>query len=153
MKKGSIKNTRINAEVRKEIQSVVMNGIKDPRISPMTSITDARVTADLKYCTVYVSVLGNDEEMAQTLEGLKSATGFIRRELARTVNLRLTPELRFVPDRSMAYGAHIDSLLDDMKKSGQMGNEEENAGEAGNSTEEERAGAEGSGAGNTEADR
>ena len=57
MKKGSIKNTRINAEVRKELQSIVMNGIKDPRISPMTSITDARVTADLHYCTVYVSVL------------------------------------------------------------------------------------------------
>lgn len=124
MKKGSIKNTRINSEVRKEIQSVVMNGIKDPRISPMTSITDARVTADLKYCTVYVSVLGDDEVMRQTLEGLKSATGFIRRELARTVNLRLTPELRFVPDRSMAYGAHIDSLLNDMRKSGQLGEEE-----------------------------
>lgn len=116
MKKGSIKNTRINAEVRKEIQSVVMNGIKDPRISPMTSITDARVTADLKYCTVYVSVLGNDAAVEDTLAGLKSATGFIRCELARTINLRITPELRFVADRSLAYGAHIDSILDELKK-------------------------------------
>ena len=124
MKKGSIKNTRINSEVRREIQAVVMNGIKDPRISPMTSITDARVTADMKYCTVYVSVLGGEDAMRQTLEGLQSASGFIRRELAHTVNLRLTPELTFKPDRSMAYGAHIDSVLNDMKKNGQMGDDE-----------------------------
>ena len=61
MKKGSIKNTRINAEVRKEIQSILMNGLKDPRVSPMTTVTDARVTADLRYCTVYVSVYGGPE--------------------------------------------------------------------------------------------
>ena len=116
MKKGSIKNTRINAEVRKEIQSILMNGLKDPRVSPMTTVTDARVTADLRYCTVYVSVYGGPEAAEQTLEGLRKASGYIRSELARTVNLRITPELKFAADRSMAYGAHIDSVLDELKK-------------------------------------
>ena len=102
MKKGSIKNTRINAEVRKEIQSILMNGLK--------------VTADLRYCTVYVSVYGGPEAEEQTLEGLRKASGYIRSELARTVNLRITPELRFAADRSIAYGAHIDSVLDELKK-------------------------------------
>ncbi len=116
MKKGSIKNTRINAEVRKEIQSILMNGLKDPRVSPMPTVTDARVTADLRYCTVYVSVYGGPEAEEQTLEGLRKASGYIRSELARTVNLRITPELKFAADRSMAYGAHIDSVLDELKK-------------------------------------
>lgn len=134
MKKGSIKNTRINAEVRKEIQAILMRGIKDPRVSPMASITDARVTADLKYCTVYVSVLGDEQTVADTLAGLKSASGYIRRELAHTVNLRITPELRFVADNSMSYGAHIESILGELKEAGGMGsddeeNEEENGGE------------------------
>lgn len=115
MKKGSIKNTRINAELRKELQAIVMGGIKDPRVSPMASITDARVTADLKYCTVYVSVLGGERESEETIEGLKSASGYIRRELARTVNLRITPELRFLPDRSLEYGAHIEHILEELK--------------------------------------
>ena len=116
MKKGSIKNTRINSEVRKEVSSIIQNGIKDPRISPMTSVTDARVTADLKYCTVYISVMGGEDAQKKTLEGLNSAMGFIRRELAHTVNLRITPELRFVLDTSMAYGEHIDRLLNQIKE-------------------------------------
>ncbi len=130
MKKGSIKNTRINAEVRKEIQSILMNGLKDPRVSPMTTVTDARVTADLKYCTVYVSVYGGAEAEAETLAGLKKASGYIRSELARTVNLRITPELKFVADRSMAYGAHIDSVLDELKKTENWDSDGEQDGEA-----------------------
>ena len=109
-----MKNTRINAEVRKEIQNVVMNGIKDPRVSAMTTVTDARVTADLRYCTVYVSVLGSEAEAEETLAGLKRAAGFIRSELAHSVNLRITPELKFVLDESMAYGAHIDKVLEEL---------------------------------------
>jgi len=130
MKKGSIKNTRINSEVRKEIQSILMGGLKDPRVSPMTSVTDARVTADLRYCTVYVSVLGSEAEIQETLEGLKQASGYIRRELARTVNLRITPELRFLPDRSMEYGAHINSVLDELKEREGWDTEEEDAEDA-----------------------
>ena len=97
----------------------------------MASITDARVTADLKYCTVYVSVLGDEQAVADTLAGLKSASGYIRRELAHTVNLRITPELRFVADNSMSYGAHIESILGELKEAGGMGSDEENEEENG----------------------
>lgn len=127
MKKGSIKNTRINSEVRKEIQNIVMNGLKDPRVSPMTTITDARVTADLRYCTVYVSVLGGEQAVKDTMDGLERASGFIRRELAHTVNLRITPELRFVADSSLAYGDHIDRMLKDLRDANGMGSDDEEA--------------------------
>ena len=121
--------------MRKEIQAILMRGIKDPRVSPMASITDARVTADLKYCTVYVSVLGDEQSVSDTLEGLKSASGYIRRELAHTVNLRITPELRFVADNSMSYGAHIESILGELKESGGMGSDEEDQDEGSDSEE------------------
>jgi ribosome-binding factor A len=114
MRKGSIKNTRINSEVKREISAIIQNGIKDPRISPMTSVTDAKVTADLKYCTVYISVLGGEDAERKTMEGLSSATGFIRHQLAETVNLRITPEIRFVVDHSLEYGDHIDRLLNEL---------------------------------------
>ena len=103
MKKGSVKNTRINAEVMREL-SVAIRDLKDPRVSPMTSVTDAEVTPDLQYCKVYIS-------LAKTMEGLKAASGFLRRELAQTVNLRHTPELQFVADHSIMYGAHMDELI------------------------------------------
>ncbi|MDY6306585.1 MAG: 30S ribosome-binding factor RbfA [Oribacterium sp.] len=110
MRKGSIKNTRINAEVQREL-SVLIRDLKDPRVSPMTSVTDADVTPDLQFCRVYISVLGSEEAMAKTLEGLKAASGFLRRGLAQTVNLRHTPELQFIPDRSIEYGAKMDALI------------------------------------------
>ena len=110
MKKGSVKNTRINAEVMREL-SVAIRDLKDPRVSPMTSVTDAEVTPDLQYCKVYISVLGSEESLAKTMEGLKAAAGFLRRELAQTVNLRHTPELQFVADHSIMYGAHMDELI------------------------------------------
>ena len=110
MKKGSVKNTRINAEVMREL-SVAIRDLKDPRVSPMTSVTGAEVTPDLQYCKVYISVLGSEESLAKTMEGLKAAAGFLRRELAQTVNLRHTPELQFVADYSIMYGAHMDELI------------------------------------------
>ena len=110
MKKGSVKNTRINAEVMREL-SVAIRDLKDPRVSPMTSVTGAEVTPDLQYCKVYISVLGSEESLAKTMEGLKAAAGFLRRELAQTVNLRHTPELQFVADHSIMYGAHMDELI------------------------------------------
>jgi ribosome-binding factor A len=110
LRKGSIKNTRINAEVQREL-SVLIRDLKDPRVSPMTSVTDADVTPDLQFCRVYISVLGSEEAMAKTLEGLKAASGFLRRGLAQTVNLRHTPELQFIPDHSIEYGAKMDALI------------------------------------------
>lgn len=95
----------------KRCLSVLIRDLKDQRVSPMTNVTDIYLTPDLKYCKVYVSVLGGEEEMARTLEGLKSAAGFLRNGLAEAVNLRNTPELTFVADRSAAYGARMDELI------------------------------------------
>ena len=90
---------------------MLIRDLKDPRVSPMTSVTDADVTPDLQFCRVYISVLGSEEAMAKTLEGLKAASGFLRRGLAQTVNLRHTPELQFIPDHSIEYGAKMDALI------------------------------------------
>ena len=90
---------------------MLIRDLKDPRVSPMTSVTDADVTPDLQFCRVYISVLGSEEAMAKTLEGLKAASGFLRRGLAQTVNLRHTPELQFIPDHAIEYGAKMDALI------------------------------------------
>ena len=91
MRKNSIKNTRINMEVQRELSEIIRSGIKDPRIHPMTSVVSADVTPDLKYCKVYISVLGDENAQKSTMEGLKSAEGFVRRELARSCLLYTSP--------------------------------------------------------------
>ena len=90
MRKNSIKNTRINAEVQRELSNILQNGIKDPRVAPMTSVVAVEVAPDLKTCKAYISVLGDEKARQDTLKGLQSAEGYIRRELARTVNMRNT---------------------------------------------------------------
>ena len=101
---------RINEEMQKEMTSILRK-VKDPRISDaFISITAADCTADLKYAKIYYSALRGDAK--EIAKGLKAATGFIRRELARSLNLRITPELTFLPDTSIAYGAHIASILE-----------------------------------------
>lgn len=116
MRKNSIKNTRINGEVQKELSVIIQNEIKDPRIAPMTSVVAVEVAPDLKTCKAYISVLGNEEAAQNTLAGLKSAEGYIRHQLARTVNLRNTPEIRFILDQSIAYGVTMTKLIDDVRK-------------------------------------
>ena len=116
MRKYSIKNTRINGEVQKELSVIIQNEIKDPRIAPMTSVVAVEVAPDLKTCKAYISVLGNEEAAQNTLAGLKSAEGYIRRQLARTVNLRNTPEIRFILDQSIEYGVTMTKLIDDVLK-------------------------------------
>ena len=116
MRKNSIKNTRINGEVLKELSRIIQWEIKDPRIHPMTSVTSVEVSPDLKSCKAYVSVLGDEEALGSTLAGLVSAEGYIRRQLARTVNLRNTPEIRFLPDQSIAYGISMSKLIDEVTK-------------------------------------
>ena len=118
MRKNSVKNTRINAEVQRALSEIIRGGLKDPRIHELTSCTEAVVTPDLKYCTAYISVLGYDKVAEETIAGLKQATGFIRHELAEKINLRNTPELKFVLDTSMAYGMKMSKLIDEV-----MGNE------------------------------
>ena len=116
MRKNSIKNTRINGEVRRELSAIIQNEIKDPRIHPMTSVVEVEVAPDLKSAKAYISVLGDEQAQRDTLEGLRSAEGYIRRALARTVNLRNTPEIRFIMDQSIEYGVHMSKLIDDVKR-------------------------------------
>ena len=114
MRKNSIKNTRINGEVQKELSNIIRGGIKDPRIHPLTSVVAVEVAPDLKTCKAWISVLGDEKAQADTLEGLKSADGYIRRQLAHTVNLRNTPQIRFILDQSIEYGVHMSKLIDDV---------------------------------------
>lgn len=116
MRKNSIKNTRINGEVQKELSRIISQEIKDPRISPMTSVVACEVAPDLKSCKAFISVLGDKEAQDSTMAGLKSAMGYIRRELARTVNLRNTPEIRFIMDQSIEYGVNMSKRIDDVIK-------------------------------------
>lgn len=116
MRKNSIKNTRINGEVQKELSNIIRGEIKDPRIHPMTSVVAVEVAPDLKSCKAYISVLGDEKSQADTLEGLKSAEGFIRSKLAKNINLRNTPELRFVLDQSIEYGVNMSKLIDDVNR-------------------------------------
>ncbi|MBQ7148035.1 MAG: 30S ribosome-binding factor RbfA [Pseudobutyrivibrio sp.] len=114
MRKNSVKNTRINEEVMRELSNIIRLEVKDPRISPVTSVVSVEVAPDLKTCKAYISVLGDDEAVAKTLEGLKSSAGFIRRELAHRINLRNTPEITFVSDQSIAYAARMSKLIDEV---------------------------------------
>ena len=103
MRKNSIKNTRINGEVMKELSLIIRQEIKDPRIHMMTSVT----------C---VEVMGSDEEKKDTIAGLRSAEGYVRRQLAKRLNLRNTPEIQFVLDQSIEYGVHMSRLIDEVNK-------------------------------------
>ena len=116
MRKNSVKNTRVNAEVHRELCSILRGGIKDPRVAPMTSVVAVEVAPDLKTCKAYISVLGDEKAQEDTLKGLQSAEGFIRRELAHTLNMRNTPEIKFVLDQSIEYGVTMSKKIDDVTK-------------------------------------
>ena len=124
MRKNSIKNTRINGEVQKELSTIIRNEIKDPRIHPMTSVMAVEVAPDLKTCKAYISVLGEKEAKEATIKGLKSAEGYIRRQLAHNMNLRNTPEIRFILDESIEYGVTMSKLIDDIAKKDQSHKQE-----------------------------
>ncbi|MDD3403853.1 MAG: 30S ribosome-binding factor RbfA [Hespellia sp.] len=116
MRKNSIKNTRINTEVQHELCNILRGGIKDPRVAPMTSVVMAEVAPDLKTCKAYVSVFGDEKAQKDTIKGLQSAEGYIRRELAHTLNLRNTPQITFILDQSIEYGVNMSKLIDDVNK-------------------------------------
>lgn len=114
MRKNSIKNTRINGEVLRELSNIIRGEIKDPRIAPLTSVVSVEVAPDLKSCKAYISVLGDEKSQQDTIAGLKSAEGYIRRQLAQNINLRNTPEIRFILDQSIEYGVNMSKLIDDV---------------------------------------
>lgn len=114
MRKNSIKNTRINGEVKRELSNLISREIKDPRIHPMTSVVAVEVAPDLKTAKVYISVMGDEEAKKETYQGLKSAASFIRGQLAKNLNLRNTPELTFIMDNSIEYGVNMTKLIDEV---------------------------------------
>lgn len=117
MRKNSLKNTPINGEVQRVLAEIIRSDIKDPRIHPMTSVVTVTVAPDLKTCKAYISVLGDDKAAEDTLAGLKSASGYIRKELAKQINLRNTPEITFVMDQSIAYGVNMSKKIDEVMAS------------------------------------
>lgn len=138
MRKNSIKNTRINAEVQRELSNIIRQELKDPRIDLMTSVTAVEVAPDLKTCKAYISVLGEEQSKADTLAGLKSAVGFIRRQLAKNLNLRNTPEIKFVLDESIEYGVTMSKMIADVNRSiADVEDDDVNESFAGNAEEED----------------
>ena len=113
MRKNSIKNIRLNSEVQKELSQIIRD-VKDPRVSPWTSVLEVYVAPDLKTCKIWISVLGSDEDRDNTIKGLQSAAGFIRHELAVRMNLRNTPELTFISDSTTEYGVDMIHRIDEI---------------------------------------
>ena len=111
MKRGSIKSNRINGEVMRVIAEAIRQS-KDPRIAPLTSVTNVLVAPDLKTCKVWISVFGETEERRRTMEGLQHASGYIRSVIAEKLNMRRTPELTFLEDDSAAYAIEISKKID-----------------------------------------
>ena len=116
MRKNSIKNIRINEEVMRELSNIIRGEIKDPRINPMTSVVAVEAAPDLKTAKAYISVLGDKKSQADTLAGLKSAEGYIRRTLAKNINLRNTPAITFIIDQSIEYGVEMSKKIDEVTK-------------------------------------
>ncbi len=101
---------RISEEVKKELSAIIRE-LKDPRISTLVSVVNVSVTKDLKFAKAYISVLGSEKAQKDVIDALKSASGFIRREIGHRINLRATPEFTFILDNSIEYGAHINQVL------------------------------------------
>lgn len=114
MRKNSVKNTRINGEVQKVLAEIIRGELKDPRINPMTTVMAVEVAPDLKSCKAFISVLGDIQSQEDTLKGLNSAMGYIRNQLAKKINLRNTPEIRFIMDQSVEYGINMSKLIDEV---------------------------------------
>ena len=114
MKKRSIKNTIINEEVLRELSNILRGDIKDPRVSKLCSVVAVEVAPDLKTAKAYISVLGDEKTQADTMEGLKSSAGYIRKKLATNVNLRNTPEIHFILDQSIEYGVRMSRMIDEV---------------------------------------
>ena len=135
MRKNSVKNTRVNGEVMRVLAEVIRSEIKDPRINPMTSVVAVEVAPDLKTCKAWISVLGNEESQKDTLAGLKSAEGYIRNQLARKINLRNTPEIRFIIDQSIEYGVNMSRMIDEVNRADDEKHVDDDQTEAGVDTE------------------
>ena len=116
MRKNSIKNTRVNAEVQRELSNILRGGIKDPRVSPMTSVVAVEVAPDLSSAKVYVSKMGADDATEQAVKALNRAAGHVRSEVAAHMHIRKAPEFRFFADDGAKYATHINELIAGLKR-------------------------------------
>ncbi len=115
MAKNDARLNRINEELKKEISNVLTFELKNPNVTGLISVTKAKITPDFKYAKIYVSIL-NSKNLEKTMQGLKDSAGFIRSQVAKTINLRITPELVFELDDSMEYGMRIDNILKEINE-------------------------------------
>lgn len=104
---------RISEEIKKELSDMIRNQIKDPRLPEFVSVTAVRVSKDLKYAKVYISVLGDEEKKKGAIAALSSAAGFIRHEIGQRINIRYTPEFSFHLDNSIERGMYVSRLIDE----------------------------------------
>ncbi len=109
-RKNTNRMDRVNEEFKRELGRIIDQNLKNPNITGLISVTKVKTSPDLKTARVYISII-NSKSKKNTMEGLKNATGFIRSELAKRVNLRYTPELIFELDETLEYGAKIDNIL------------------------------------------
>jgi len=106
---------RIDDEIMKEVAELIRDGLKDPRLNRLITVTRVKTTSDLRYCKIYVSVMGTADEKAETMEGLSHSAGFLRTQIAARINLRQTPEITFVLDDSLDESIRISKILDGIK--------------------------------------
>ena len=107
---------RINDEIKKELSEILRSGIKDPRMVSMASVVRVDTTADLKHCKAYISVMGDDEARESCMDAINSAKGHIKSHVAHALQLRQTPDFKFILDDSLDYSFKINKMLDDVTK-------------------------------------
>ncbi|WP_209122344.1 30S ribosome-binding factor RbfA [Alkalihalobacillus sp. BA299] len=112
---SNVRANRVGEQMKKELSDIIMREIKDPRVRFVT-VTGVDVTGDLQQAKVYITVLGDEKEKEDTIQGLSKATGFIRTEIGKRIRLRKTPEIEFEFDQSIEYGNRIETLLTEINK-------------------------------------
>ena len=105
----------VGDEMRKVMQDIISNELKDPRVPLLTSVTQVKMTRDLSHATVFVSVFGNEHDKKEALDAIEGATGFIRFQMCKRINLRLAPELHFKIDNTLDEAARMDAIIDRVK--------------------------------------
>jgi ribosome-binding factor A len=109
------RSDRVAAAVREEVANFLAEGVKDPRVTALVTVTGVEMTRDLRHAKVFVSIMGEDSQRASTIEGLESVQGFLRSRLARSLSLRVAPDVHFVMDESVARAARIETLLNQIR--------------------------------------
>ena len=109
------RSDRVAAAIREEVANFLAEGVKDPRVTGLVTVTGVEMTRDLRHAKIFVSIMGEESQRASTIEGLTSVQGFLRSRLARSLSLRVAPEVQFVIDESVARAARIETLLNQIR--------------------------------------